>query len=350
MGKMKEFLKNTLSNEKRNWRLYRIGILFTAGVGTCFAVAEPFFLLDIDGNKRYVAQAVSLICLFILSGIALIFLNVLKEINCVLRQMQRPMQIRLWTEIKPGGSRLGNELYEMLDGYREASDKNHAVELLAKQAELDALQSQINPHFLYNTLESIRGRALVENCEVVAEMAEALSALFRYSISRKGDLVTLEEELCNLDNYFLIQRHRFHNKFEVHYIIEDSVLLSALLPRMSIQPLVENAIYHGLETKVGGGLVFVEITEYQRRIEIAIKDNGSGITDERLRQLNLWLAQGRMPKEMGEEQIGIALLNVNKRIALYFGEMYGLRVYSTLGYGTDVRLAIPKGVKETGEA
>lgn len=225
-------------------------------------------------------------------------------------------------------------------------DRGYAAELLAKQAELEALQSQINPHFLYNTLESIRGRALVEGCEDVAEMAEALAALFRYSISQKGDLVTLEEELHNLGNYFLIQQYRFHNKFEVRYAIEDPELLSALLPRMSLQPLVENAIYHGLETKIGKGIVMIKVTEYREKIEIAIEDNGSGIDDERLKQLNLWLSQGLMPKEAEGARIGIALLNVNKRIALYFGEIYGLRIYSTLGYGTDVRLTIPKNKKE----
>lgn len=342
-------MKKTLENENKRWRWYLIGILFIAGLGACCTLLEPLFVSDTEGYKRYAVQAVIFVCLFILSGIALASLKILKGINHVLRQMQKSMQISLWTEIKSGENWLENQLYEILERYREATDKNHEVELLAMQAELDALQSQINPHFLYNTLESIRGHALVENCDSVAEMAEALSSLFRYSIRRKdGDLVTLEDELHYLSNYFLIQQYRFPDKFEVRYMIEDSAALSALLPRMSIQPLVENAIYHGLETQVGKGVVSVEITEYQKRIEISIKDNGTGITDDKLKQLNLWLAQGRQPREMKEEQIGIALLNVNKRIALHFGDAYGLRIYSTLGYGTDVRLTIPKEVRETG--
>ena len=135
---------------------------------------------------------------------------------------------------------------------------------------------------------------------------------------------------------------------KVCYEVEDEALLSVLLPRMSIQPLVENAIYHGLETKVGKGDISIKATEYQSRIEISIRDNGTGIADEKLRQLNLWLAQGRNPKEMRAEQVGIALLNVNKRVALRFGGEYGLRIYSTVGYGTDVRLTIPKTTEEAG--
>ena len=291
---------------------------------------------------------ITVISILTLGIAAVLFLEILERCDHILGRMPGKARIHPLREIKSRGKQLEIEMEKILEGCREEADKDRAVELLTKQAELSALQSQINPHFLYNTLESIRGRALVEDCGDVAEMAEALAGLFRYSISRKGELVTLGEEFYNLDNYFLIQQYRFPNKFQVCYEVEDEALLSVLLPRMSIQPLVENAIYHGLETKVGKGDISIKATEYESRIEISIRDNGTGIADEKLRQLNLWLAQGRNPKEMRAEQVGIALLNVNKRVALRFGGEYGLRIYSTVGYGTDVRLTIPKTAEEAG--
>ena len=120
--------------------------------------------------------------------------------------------------------------------------------MLVKQAELNALQNQINPHFLYNTLECIRGKAMVQGAEQIANMTEALSAFFRYSISIQENLVTLEQELQNTKNYFLIQKYRFGNRFHLRiFLVEESEAGEYLMPKMTLQPIVENAIFHGLE-------------------------------------------------------------------------------------------------------
>ncbi|MGI6152781.1 MAG: sensor histidine kinase [Christensenellaceae bacterium] len=239
-------------------------------------------------------------------------------------------------------SYLQSQLEEIIDSYRQSVDREYSTRLLKQQAELSNLQSQINPHFLYNTLEAIRGKALIEDVDDIAEMAEALATLFRYSISRKGDLVTVEEELNNLESYIFIQQYRFNNKFDVAFHTESDELLHTPIPRMSVQPLVENAIYHGLETKVGKGSVAIHLSGTQSRVILSVKDNGTGIPEQKLIQLNRLLSEGKFPQEVGSNEMGIALLNVNKRLKMYFGEIYGIRLFSTYGIGTEVVMEIPQ--------
>ena len=216
-----------------------------------------------------------------------------------------------------------------------------------EQTELTALQSQINPHFLYNTLESIRGQALMDDNREIAGMVEALSSFFRYSISRKGKLVTLREELANINNYMLIQCYRFNNRFSLEVLIdeEDEEAYDFLIPKLIIQPVVENAIYHGLEEKLEGGRVTIEVIVTDKTLILTISDNGSGIEGAALAKLNqrIHSPSMRVEEEGGQKQhnTGIALPNIHKRIQLLFGEEYGVNVYSTVGQGTDVEITIP---------
>ena len=216
-----------------------------------------------------------------------------------------------------------------------------------KQAELTALQSQINPHFLYNTLDSIRGQALMDDNYEIAKMVEALGSFFRYSISRKGNLVTLRDEIANINNYMLIQRYRFNNRFSLDIIIdeEDEVAYDFQIPRLIIQPVVENAIFHGLEEKLEGGKVVIEVIVTEKNLILTISDNGKGIPKDELAKINARIHSSAKNLEEGQEvrqrNTGIALPNIHKRIQLLFGEEYGVNVYSTVGQGTDVEITIP---------
>lgn len=216
-------------------------------------------------------------------------------------------------------------------------------EILIKKAELAALQSQINPHFLYNTLETIRGIALRENVRQIADMTEALSLLFRYSINTKDEFVTLGEDLENLDHYLLIQKYRFKDRFEVIKDFgEDEQVLDIEIPKLIIQPLVENAIYHGLETTTKKGFIKIAAFLTEDTLEISIEDNGVGMSAQMLEALNEKLRGGAKSKvEDATKGSGIALINVNERLHLYYGEDYGLSVYSTVGLGTMVKLILP---------
>lgn len=203
---------------------------------------------------------------------------------------------------------------------------------------ISALESQINPHFLYNTLESIRGQAIVSGSVDIAKTTEALAVFFRYSISQKRNIVTLQDEINNIKNYFLIQKYRFDDRFQLEILTDDNDISDYVLPKLTLQPIVENAIFHGLETKEGSGTVKIAITTTVKRLLITVSDNGLGMTSEILDCVNQKLRDDTFPSE---ENSGIALVNVNRRIKLFFGDQYGLQIYSIQGKGTDVEIVLP---------
>lgn len=245
------------------------------------------------------------------------------------------------------------ELLQLVDRYSAFRMRGNAAQIFDKQTELTALQSQINPHFLYNTLESIRGQALMDDNFEIARMVEALGSFFRYSISRKGNLVTLREELTNIQNYMLIQRYRFNNRLSLEVLVdeEDEAAYEYLVPRLIIQPVVENAIFHGLEDTTEDGRITIEVIVTQETLILTISDNGKGMPAETLEHLNARLNSDDVSLEDGTAETvkgtGIALPNIQKRIRLLFGDEYGLCVYSTKGQGTDVEITIPIREKRT---
>ncbi|MCG8481908.1 MAG: sensor histidine kinase [Clostridia bacterium] len=241
---------------------------------------------------------------------------------------------------------LSIQLNAMLKNLKDSMNREYTAGILKKQAEINALQSQINPHFLYNVLDSIRGHALTEGVDEIAEMTEALSILFRYSISSKSNLVTLESELKNIKNYFKIQQYRFNNKFDLDIKIEGNLdkILSYKIPKLTIQPILENSIYHGLEMKMEKGKISIRVQATEDRLIINISDDGVGMDRHQLEKLNEKLSsQLDVEKDINtSKKTGIALTNVNQRIKLLFGEAYGLYIYSTPNIGTDVEIIIPK--------
>lgn len=227
--------------------------------------------------------------------------------------------------------------------------RDNMTKVFDKQAELTALQSQINPHFLYNTLESIRGQVLLDGNEETAKMIETLASFFRYSISRKGNFVTLRDELANIQNYMMIQRYRFNNRFSLEILIddEDAKAYDYNIPKLIIQPIVENAIYHGLENRLEGGKVVIEVIVTEKILIITISDNGKGMDHKTLQELNECIRTAdqytdeNQDREGKQNNTGIGLMNIQKRIRLLLGEEFGLSVYSTLNHGTDVEIIIP---------
>lgn len=222
--------------------------------------------------------------------------------------------------------------------------QEYSVQVTDRQTRLSALQSQINPHFLYNTLECIRSEALLYDCDSIARMAKALASFFRYSISKKENVVTLREELANIENYFLIQSYRFDDKFSLEILPEEDKrdVYSCLIPKLTLQPIVENAIFHGLETQAEDGKVVIRIRTTEDKMVIVISDNGVGIERAELERMRERLKHPELQREQKEGKgNGIALTNVSQRIKLIFGNDYGLNLYSTRGVGTDVELVFP---------
>lgn len=219
------------------------------------------------------------------------------------------------------------------------------MDLNKRQAQYLALQNQINPHFLYNTLESIRGEALIAGMDNIADMTEALAKFFRYTITKVENLVSVEEELDNCETYFLIQKYRFGSRLQLHILYEEESresIMNCNIPKLTLQPILENSIIHGTELKIGTGNLTIQFEQTDKRLIIRISDDGAGMDEQTLAKLNRQLGRGgRALTDQEEKRGGIALVNVNNRIHLLFGEEYGMHIYSIKGKGTDVEVTLP---------
>ena len=228
----------------------------------------------------------------------------------------------------------------------EILNSTQVVNLNKRQAQYLALQNQINPHFLYNTLDGIRSEALIAGVESVADMTEALAAFFRYTISKTENMVTVEEELDNCKIYFKIQQYRFGERLKLHIECEEEdreQILRCRIPKLTLQPILENSIIHGTELKIGTGNLTIWLGLTQTRLLIKISDDGVGMNERTLEELNEKLGKTveQFHVQNNEKSGGIALVNVNNRIQLLFGKEYGMHIFSMEGIGTEVEITIP---------
>ncbi|TVR52793.1 MAG: sensor histidine kinase [Spirochaetaceae bacterium] len=242
-------------------------------------------------------------------------------------------------ELKNRGSREVRDLVRSFHAMRlEIESLLHRLSLEKREslrAELLALQAQINPHFLYNTMDVIRGIAYERKVLEIAGMAEALGDLFRYA-TRIGDaVVPLRQEIDHVNAYVSIQKYRFPNRFNVTISVDDRVLETPVL-RFVLQPILENAFQHGIEKSIVPGVIDIHAQLVGSDVEIQVSDNGPGIAPDRLAALKLKLSAG---SESGNAGIGIS--NVNNRIRLQFGEKYGVAIDSCERVKTVVTIRLP---------
>ncbi len=214
--------------------------------------------------------------------------------------------------------------------------KEKEMEAQKNLAELKSLHAQINPHFLYNTLESINSLALIKGANEISRMAVALANMFRFSIKKGGEFVKFRDELDHVENYLKIQKIRYIELFD--YIIEiDPAIYQFSCPKLILQPIVENAIYHGIEDSDKAGKLVITGMIHDGRIKIIIFDNGVGIDPAKLAEIN-WSLDNDMENTRNDS---IGLANVNKRIKLYYGNDFGLKVSSIKGTETTVEINLP---------
>ena len=206
-----------------------------------------------------------------------------------------------------------------------------------RRTELALLQAQINPHFLYNTMDTIIWLIEADKQQEAVEMVANLSSFFRHSLSKGEDVITLAEEERHVRSYLQIQHARYQDIME--YILDiDPGLHDAMLPKLTLQPLVENALYHGIKLKRAKGTIRITATLADGCALLRVEDNGVGITPQRLAQLRDAMER--------QERVGFGLSAVNQRLRLQFGPEYGLRLDSEEGQGTTVTARIPYVRKE----
>lgn len=260
-------------------------------------------------------------------------------IRNVLLHMNKVEMGNLDTQIERYGKdelgRLAFGFNRMVDRLKIFINDAYVAEIKQKQAELSALKSQIRPHYLYNTLEVIRMNAVYNDDEEVADMILALSNQLKYVIDYGEDWVSVQEELNHLEDYFYIIRVRYENRIELRLQIAEEVRRDYPILKLSLQPIVENAIQHGIRPKGGKGSVLVSLEVAGSKLVVTIYDDGAGIGEDRLLELQQLLAESKAPSK------NIGMKNVHDRIKTICGEDYGLTINSMEHVGTSVQLLLP---------
>jgi len=273
-------------------------------------------------------------------GINWIVNRLLRQFYSILKSIREVQKGDLNVEIKNCGSdemgELGIQINKMLIRIKKLMEDNIKRELMAKNAEIRALQNQINAHFIYNVLESIKMMAEIEEEYTISDAITSLGKMLRYNMKWVSNNVTVEEELSYIKNYMALMNIRYD--FEIYLSINMPELIKRQrIPKMSLQPIVENAIVHGIEQLCEDTNIYVKGVLEGKDCVIEITDAGKGMSEEELEKLNLKI-NGNM-QITGES--GIGLKNVSDRIKISFGEMYGIHIASKVGCYTKVMIKIP---------
>ena len=232
-----------------------------------------------------------------------------------------------------------DEVADLLHSFNAMIASVRQNQVLRKKAEMDALQKQINPHFLFNTFESIKALAHQGDTPRVVMMIDKLSDMFRYNTNRGGSILTqISNEVSHVQNYLDIQRVRYGHRIDVMYQVDPAVL-SCMTPRFILQPLVENSISHAMEKMKGGYQLTIQGGFEAQDILFCIRDNGPGIPENELEMLKQHVLGDSIPAS--DIHFGIGLRNIHERLRLLYGTEYGLTIHSTPGVSTEIFVRIP---------
>lgn len=238
---------------------------------------------------------------------------------------------------------LGNSFNKMLKKITELLHLTEMQEKKKRDAEFRSLQANINPHFLYNTLDTIQWMSRKQGAEDVAEVVDSLAKFFRIGLSKGHDIIPLEQELEHVESYLQIQLTRYRTKLSYKLTANDTVLKYRVL-KFILQPIVENAIYHGIKERRGPGMIHIDVNEMAGNLVILVKDDGKGMTLDQLENIRNALANAielTKDREYSEEGKAYGLLNVHARIKLMYGEKYGIEIFSQENVGTKVKILLP---------
>ena len=280
---------------------------------------------------------------FFLFLLAVINAYISSKITAPIQELEKSVNAleegELDTQVYTGGSyeiqHLGRSIGGMARRIQALMNDIVAEHESKRKSEFDTLQSQINPHFLYNTLDIIVWMIENEQKQEAVKVVTALARFFRISLSKGRSIIPVRDELEHVRNYLTIQQKRFKNKFIYQIEAQEEVLSLASL-KLMLQPLVENAIYHGMEFMDGDGEITVKVERNEDRLCFTIADNGLGMTKEQVEGL----LTGKI-RSASKKGSGIGVKNVNERIRLYFGEDYGLEIFSEPDEGTAIQICLP---------
>ena len=315
------------------WKL--VGVIKGTGISLNMLKTRLFIV--------FVILLIIFIVILINSYISFRVTNPIRELEKSVKELEEG---NLDADIYMGGSyevqHLGKSVQDMkfrIKGLMQDIVNEHEEK---RKSEFDSLQAQINPHFLYNTLDIIVWQIENEKQSEAVHTVTALARFFRLSLGKGKNIVTVKDEIDHVKNYLMIQHMRFKNKFDYEFDIAEDVLELPSL-KLMLQPLVENAIYHGMEFMDGDGLIMVKAWQEENELYLSVADNGLGMTEDKVETI----LTGKSSSGNGRGS-GIGVKNVNERIKLYFGEAYGITIDSEPDEGTTVIIHLPaKDEKES---
>ncbi|NRT60774.1 two-component system sensor histidine kinase YesM [Clostridium saccharoperbutylacetonicum] len=322
-----------------NYQLTKIKSEYT-GWETIGVFPESESLRVIEDIKYYSA-IVAVLALIIAQILVIIFtrsiVNPIKKLKKLMKKAQEgDLTVTFNAKYNDEIGELGGSFNTMV---KEISNLINLVQVEEKKkriAEMNVLQAQIKPHFMYNTLDTIRWMAEEHNEEDIIEIIEAFTNLLRISLSKGKEIISVNEELSHIKSYLTIQKIRYEDKLDYEIQVDDNMLEYKLI-KLILQPLVENAIYHGIKEKRGSGRILIKGEIKENTLIFAISDNGKGMEEELLNKINYMLRNGNEKKN----EIGYGIFNVNERIKIIYGDEYGLQYESIYGEGTTVLLKHP---------
>lgn len=291
-------------------------------------------------NIAMILGAISLLSAFLFDRFFV--RRIVRSIISAVNGMKRVQQ-GIFIPIKPQ-QKTEDETGLLIDGFNRMSTQIQELlqqveteQARKKEAELQALVAQINPHFIYNSLESINSMAVLEGNKDISKMVVSLGKLLRISISENEELISLGMEMEHVRHYMNIQKYRFEDRFDYDISLPDH-LKHYFTQKLIVQPIVENALYHAIEPMQESGMITVSVSESGQDLLIDVTDNGPGFDRETL--LKLWQKEHSQPKKYRDN--GVGLKNVHERLMLRFGSRYGIMICSSSGCGTTIRIRIPK--------
>ena len=354
-GTKKEYINTILQDHKTGYTEFKEeGVDYVAIYSSCnndkwkIVKILPKSLLykEINSVQRYliISAGLFMVIMFIVSGFY--SKTITEPITNMIKQMKKVeegnLDIKLEINMDNEFDDLAENFNHMLGQIKFLMEKVVTSERNKNELELEVLHAQINPHFIYNTLNTIRWMAKIKNENSISDAIVALVKLLRVSISLDKNMITLKEEIDYIENYLLIQRLRFNHVFEIDYCIDDKYN-GIMIPKLILQPIVENAIIYGVfETDNENEedfKIWVYTQENDQDIDIVVEDNGPGIEEEILGNI---FRDDRDINKFSK----VGLNNVNQRLKMYFGEEYGLKITTEVGVGTKLTIKVPNRIEE----
>ena len=315
--------------------------IFNKNLNQLFVYTMPYHYInsEVYAMLKQILVVVMFLVLLCIGIVAMVYQGIMSPIKRMLEfcheVSEGKLSVRIQDKHKDELSRLSGSMDHMADTIEHLMDQQKTQEKKKRELELQMLQYQLNPHFLFNTLNSLRFVAAMHKDQIVSDGIQALSSLLQNTLTNKNEYITIQEELENLENYFSILRIRYAGSFEYSFHVEEDELLSCLVPKLILQPLAENSVMHG--SSDNGTVMEIQITCWRENKDVMIElsDDGKGfeVTDDAL------------APHPERKRIGVA--NVNDRIQLNFGRKYGLKINSQPGKGTTCTLTLPELYADT---